>query len=636
MRERLNSQPDDMNKLFERMLSDVDPVYWKSLAFYVQLMRLGNEDYSCLPLTTVSIIATAQLNKRIYSYEEFANECKRTETQITTQSAGLLEIHNDRTGKYSGVEKAHWEKAEIKHVSDRPGFLLRPEDFDRRRCSGNEPYPIMLDYEARRTKWIHRSAYEFISNLNEKKNLLFELSSSRQELVKLMGEGWISYIMAAPSYVKFKRPGAKCGKNWPLMKSLTVERLRFFFEFISTWKDVFPKTVSTLLDNLCSICIQINDMDEFYGTQIHEWLDADANTYAGKVMFWSECAIGTLLPYIVSRMDRILEGTGGDSLIAHLLACSLYSSEYWRLHRYPADLEQFNDAIAEVLLQRTIQKFECQATEYKCITKGNSHRLRSSSFICATWKEPAIGGSMDVMTRLILWLGSILSESLMLQRTFVRAPASLSTLMAVSDLYLAPDFRLNRMYVQVSAAVWTKIYYAIMDQWKHLRSGGKIGDIIGNAFYAGQVDRAVRIPCVPPAKKRKLASHKNADFGYYGSEVSWDIATEWESSRVVTLQPRIATSARLLGLLAWHTDYADITACRFGMIRNIKKRREVCEMLLENIKVSEQDLDGGQQLVAAACVRAGLLDPDIEGTGGSILRYQPSDENSPLDEDELY
>ncbi|KAI0910131.1 hypothetical protein F4823DRAFT_638066 [Ustulina deusta] len=95
MQERLDSLPKDMNQLFERMLSDVDPVHRKSLAFYLQLMNLKTKYYSQharARLTTIPIIATAQLTKRVSSYEEFAIECERTETQIATQSAGLLEI----------------------------------------------------------------------------------------------------------------------------------------------------------------------------------------------------------------------------------------------------------------------------------------------------------------------------------------------------------------------------------------------------------------------------------------------------------------------------------------------------------------------------------------------------------------
>ncbi|RWA04733.1 hypothetical protein EKO27_g10368 [Xylaria grammica] len=196
MQRRLDSLPRDMHQLFEQMLSNIDPVYRReSLPFYIELMKLSTEIYEVGPIAHIAMITIAQLDTQINGYEEFVNQCERTQTQIATQSAGLLEVHTRRP-KIEG----EWERASIKHVGNLPRFTPGARGINRGRCPEDEPYSIVLDYEARHMKWIHRSAFEFVSNLPNT-NPLFQLSVSREELLQQIGNSYIGYIIDAPSAV---------------------------------------------------------------------------------------------------------------------------------------------------------------------------------------------------------------------------------------------------------------------------------------------------------------------------------------------------------------------------------------------------------------------------------------------------
>ncbi|KAI1275444.1 hypothetical protein F5Y07DRAFT_389906 [Xylaria sp. FL0933] len=249
MQERLDSLPQDMNQLFERILSDVDPVHRKSLAFYVQIMNLETRymhriDRPRIVRIAIPIILTAQLNKPINSYVEFARACERTEIQITTRSAGLLEI-DDSVSKPLW-RRCSWTIARFKHLSNQLGFMPDSKTLNRRICLENEPYPFMLDYEDRYMKWIHRSAFEFLSNPNQ--SPIFKSSWSDEQLLQHIGNSWINYIIDAPAFIG-DFPQTVSSDTAFSMRS----RLRKLSTFIGEWYDDYPTLASTLLDSLCSV-----------------------------------------------------------------------------------------------------------------------------------------------------------------------------------------------------------------------------------------------------------------------------------------------------------------------------------------------------------------------------------------------
>ncbi|KAI8955415.1 hypothetical protein F4801DRAFT_326808 [Xylaria longipes] len=435
MQKRLDSLPRDMNQLFERMLSDIDPVYQKSsLAFYVQLMKLITEHDWLGKFVNIAIIAAAQLDKPTNSYEEFAKKCECTETQIATQSAGLLEVYEDWT---SPPRKDEWETARIKYVSNQPRFTLGAEGLDRRRCPENEPYPVMLNYENRRIKWMHRSAFEFLSNLR-KENSPFELSLNREELLSHIGNSYIRYIVAAPSFFDYIQ------RYEFTTSSSATERDKSLFNFVSSWYSRYPTAASGLLDKLYGVYARY-DLDELHGAKHRTSFNPNTTIYTGGLAFWIGCTDSEFEPYILSRMKHILEDPACDTIIAHLLTESL---DRFYLHSIDLDsgsLPRFIDSLSGLLLQRMVQRLEiggiAQTTKYKCIgrdKKGCSikphHFFLGKVFTCATWKELVTGATTAIMTRLIYILGLFFVWSVSTAQTLLPMPESLSTLMDITDL----------------------------------------------------------------------------------------------------------------------------------------------------------------------------------------------------------
>lgn len=609
MQTRLRSLPKGINQLFQQLFSNIDPVYRKSLGFYVQLMNLMTEHKETSALIDVSIITTAQLQERkeqINTYEEFASSCERTETQIATQSAGLLEIYGDFRELYS---KRDWDEAEMKYFSSKPRFTQpAPESLDRRRCSEHEPYPAMLGYQHRRMGWIHRSAFEFL-----KENPLLELSTDREVLFERIGESWIRYIAAAPSF--FETP-------WPGSTS-TRYRLTQIMNLALLWYDHYPKTASSLLDKVHRIYTQC-DLDELRGAKCQSWFDPASGTYTGEIAFWSDCADLGLgrSSYMFSQVDRILADTAFDTVGAHLLAWSVELCDGGGPY-----IGDFAACLAEAMLKRIVQRSRTGdvglSSKYHCISSADtSHRVRwgpffwGSCFICASWKEPATSRSMKLMQSLIFILSRAFKNGFRSEHTLYYMPPSLPTFMDITDLFVAPAFVFNRICIQISAKTLLSAKY-------HNSTGDIIVNYgnLGSHIPANPTSRDVRILCVPSWKRHLVTPRDSVEtvmhetYAFVSFDpVEWEPVTELEPSQFISIRPHPTTSHRLLGLIHYTLKTrAGEEYPRFGMIPNAQRqRKEVCDMLCQEIKSVEQGLDGGQQLIAAACIRAGLLDPAFD------------------------
>ncbi|KAI3335466.1 hypothetical protein F4824DRAFT_464855 [Ustulina deusta] len=411
----------------------------------------------------------------------------------------------------------------------------------------------MLNYESRYMKWIHRSAFEFLSNLN--KSRPFESSRSYEELLQQIAKGRINYAMAAPSY------------SSPLLRPLIMDRLEECVFFVAQWYNDYPATASTLLDILYSVYAQVGDSDEFGRALSRDQLDLNKYIRTGKIIFWAKCASSFRLhAYMLSRMDCILKETACDSLIAHLLTRSFegFSEASW-LFGEQNSFAQFKNCLSDALLQCTFQRLEdgrfAQATKYICIRQERESPVRyillDPPFNCARWKEPAAGGSMAVMARLLRILRLLVNSGIVADSYPIQLPTSLSTFMDVTDLYVAPTILLNRLHIQMSARAWTTL---CRDRGRQLGDEGDIGSHVS----AVQVDRAVRVLCVPSLKRTGMAPSKEkpVDYDCYRT-LPWDQATELQTSEFIVLQPSTVTSDQLLSLLGYRYHGSGI---KFGVI----------------------------------------------------------------------
>ncbi|KAJ8131506.1 hypothetical protein O1611_g2118 [Lasiodiplodia mahajangana] len=583
MQRRLESLPRDMNQLFERMLSEVEPVYQKSLDFYIQLMVLAKGD-GAWPILfhSVAVITTSLLTKEINTYEEFSEECDRTKTQITTQSAGLLEIFNME--QFMDEAKYEWDQATFHFASDQLDFTSEFASLNRHRCGQNVPYPTIFVYEGQHIAWIHRSAFEFLSN---QKIVPVEFGSSSEGVFRQISEGWMRFIRAAPS-VDYQN-------TLPKVIS-TSYRLSRLFSFIRKRYKIYPKTGSALLDKLHSI-YEHGDPYELRSYDTGPWAPSDIHESTGETEFWSECAKHGLVSYIYSRVDHILEGTDREPVIARLLFHLLWrwradsDYEYTGTGNFTSLVNNLADGLYKCTIQRLNIGGAAQSPRWKCIAPYET-RISSifpqprvtPTFSCATWKEPAVGGSLGTIVDLLNIVSIIQYHS---RPHPLRGSTTFSTLMDATGLYVALKLGLRRVYIQLSGKAYMAAGITL----------DKLEGVLGSCVRAAEFDGAVRILCAPWLKTQE----------------DWRPDPELGYPQFVTLQPSNTTSDQLLNLI--HYRVARLDDIGFNMIQNMRQHREkVCENLIREIKSAEQGLDGGQQLIAAACVKAGFLYSDDEYT----------------------
>ncbi|KAI0440298.1 hypothetical protein F4803DRAFT_527827 [Xylaria telfairii] len=586
LHERLDSLPRDLRELFRQMLTAVDDVYRKSLALYVQLKVVERE--FCEEPFGIPIIAILQLKKRINSYEEFVKECESTEIQIATRSAGLLEVRSTNWQRY---DKSVWKRAGRKFTSNKPCFMPGVCGLERRKCAGDEPCPAIFEHEDRTMEWIHRSAFEFLSGPD---GSMLESGLGREVLLRKLSESCLSYLLVAPSY------GGLGGDT------VTVSRLHQIMRFVHGWYNNYPKMASAFLDNLGSRFTQF-DTDEVVDSITGHWF---SDEYTAETAFWSYCGEHRHWPYVSSRIGRILESTACGSLIAHLLAMAITGTrQRGAAHRI---CPQAVNNLAQALLQLTVQlsrpSHAAQAPTHKCIAAHRSGQLSRNSLwhgilTCATWKELIPDGSMTIMTRLIYILAMLTVADDIRLPPIYRLPfrekvsEQLFALMEMTDLYVAPEFGLNRIFIQISAKAWARFCYSAFP----LTADTALG-YIASHISAVEVCGAVRILCVPSVK------------GHWPEDRC--LVTELRTSQYISIHPSIETSDRLLSLLYYYSRWGE--GVRFKVCPNTREQfNEVCESLLQEIKSVEQGLDGGQQLIAAACIRVGLL--------GANVAYGPRD-----------
>ncbi|KAI1363336.1 hypothetical protein F5Y08DRAFT_340731 [Xylaria arbuscula] len=197
-------------------------------------------------------------------------------------------------------------------------------------------------------------------------------------------------------------------------------------------------------------------------------------------------------------------------------------------------------------------------------------------------------------------------------------PASLSTMLDVTELYVCTKaLELKKIHIQLSATAGIKLAESLAER-------GCDGDALRVHLSAYEVHKPIQLLCLPfskglPKTQQNLYSQDDTLDALF----SLGEANVTKVSDYIRIQPSAATSDQLLSLLLYDCKtmkgYSEVY---FDVWSDKQKLQEVTQMLLEDIKSAGQDLDGGQQLLAAACVKAGFLDPDI--VQRDKLRWLPS------------
>ncbi|KAJ3579080.1 hypothetical protein NPX13_g1486 [Xylaria arbuscula] len=510
----------------------------------------------------------------------------RPETRIAARSAGLLEVV-DFNG---GFNKTTWEYATAKYVSNYPNFMLLSKTRDRRRCSHDEPLPTaMLRFERRSMSWIHRSAFDFVFSPNSSPLIDFEWDL--EGLMHRIGEAWIKYTTYAPTFIEDYK-----------QRSALSSRLEAIITFTSGWYDDYPKVAIALLNTLHSVCKEIEDKHELLSDEALNYHQLSAQTTTiGGFYFWNMCVNWSLFPYILCSLDSKLKHEADVFLATYLLVVPLtYYLGIGAEGEKASTINQFTNSMVNILLQTIRQRLEVgdttEATQYNCIAEEHfqHHPRRVTSF---TWKGPVTHEWVATMRILVYILSKRYVAESPVNPFNLPIPASLSTMLDVTALYVCTKaLELKKIHIQLSATAGIKLAESLAER-------GCDGD-------------ALRV-------------HLSAYENLYSQDdtlhalFSLGEANVTKVSDYIRIQPSAATSDQLLSLLLYDCKtmkgYSEVY---FDVWSDKQKLQEVTQMLLEDIKSAGQDLDGGQQLLAAACVKAGFLDPDI--VQRDKLRWLPS------------
>ncbi|KAI8630606.1 hypothetical protein F5Y19DRAFT_51824 [Xylariaceae sp. FL1651] len=630
---RLDTLPKDLNKLYEQMFAGVEEVYKERFAYYLQLMDFGiDPSMWTRQATSIPIIATSVARPCINTYEKFAMSCQRTETQINTCSAGLLEAHSEKNAYHSPPrpDETQWRKATGRFISDPP--QLSSQELSRRRCIEADPYPAMLEYEDRTMRWIHRSAFDFFFESNSR-NLLSRYNITNDALIHRIGESSISYLAAAPSFDD--------AQNKPRYESQKITKqsvtLRRFREILLWLRYVYLKytaTASALLDKLLLVISQF-DKSELSGAFVLLWSGLNTDQYAGTVTFWSECTQHGLMDHFVSRIDLITQGEAWDSVVAQLLALAMLNMAKVQKRSFGSNPGRFYISLTHNLFGN-LDKLVCglndnddpQSTQFGCtnyklclrrmwVDGGTSDsKIVYDSNRSISWEEPKPGFNYTISPTVTKRLFDIICYSAAgayisryVEDHEQEIPERILRTVKVLGMYMAPEFGLNQLLVQISADVWYLFHQKLPHRGEIRNKPSICSFVIGDYDPVDRLQKAIRVFCVPSMGKQKLFRHKlwrDIDDG----SIPWDPFIELDCSQLVSLHPSSRALRPLLSLLGVVMSVCD--GQFYAMRRTQQQREEVCGMLLSDIESDVQALDASQELIAATCVRAGLLDSDIE------------------------
>ncbi|KAI1170315.1 hypothetical protein F4777DRAFT_569624 [Nemania sp. FL0916] len=461
-------------------------------------------------------------------------------------------------------------------------------------------------------QWIHRSAFEFFSDLQDK-NPMLRFNLSREELLQQIGNSLINCTMAAPSCI--------CQSFFREQFSLTVIRLQYIKDFIADWYNDYPAKASALLDKMHGIHSHLDHEELVF---VDSWNVIDEETIKkiaekNRVgLFWYQCNHENLHPYILSRTSLILKDPGGDVFLASRLVYCFYLRCQKTGSKFLVSNESL-DGLGTALQQHTLRTFKMngatETTKYKCVRPvitapafGEWSGVWIHLFSYATWKEPDAGVPAAVTAGLIRILRTLWMWNGWLGDTPLQMPESISNLMDRMTLYVAPNIAFRCLYIQISAKA---LVLASYDLERRRASGDPcLQGSIGRHISASHVHRAVQIVCVPSMGVSPEVPQSLGE-AIYLSVRPLEKTMEPTSFNHIFLHPSIATSDRLLRCLGYEQASPESRLItQFTIIPHTQESwEEMYEMLLQDINSTEQGLDESQRMIAADCVRAAFMDP---------------------------
>ncbi|KAK7920496.1 hypothetical protein PG985_008518 [Apiospora marii] len=582
MLSRINSVPLGIREVFESLIDNVSDLQKQSLGFYLSIMKLSDslihnsKDRPWLPrwLATVPIITLARIGPQAYRtrLEEIPELCSRTENQIRSHSAGLLDIVRVYPWLDEKMNRDTWpDPGSARWLS--PGEFIGDKNWTRRKVVGKvPPYPGLFDYERRALDWVHRSAYDLVHDPVFLRDFSVFVQPVEATLQKLLA-GYILDFALAPSFSSFYyRVGSTT--HWRLED--TVEALA------KSWS-LSPSAVTSATDCLYRVCLQCN-VDEFGHIEVPKAVVRD---YA----FWDNILRYDMLEYALERIHEI-----PLPCLPHFIKSVAYMSN--RESRLCAKL--FDSLIASLRttgsavqrLQRTTQK------RLRVLVKREHENSTTVSY------GKLMKNHTSNATQTDIWVATGFVELLkyIIKDTSDLSPLStiINPICAISDsvdLFVGIASGGRRLYLQIAGSLFVDPQGLVYDGLRRLAS-----------LNLQANPPLVRLICIPsrsyPYRKKRL-----------GADI--DLLDLKEIKFFIKIDLNLRTAILLLNLL--RNDLGNPVSLldlpkrsepvSWPLIFATEKELRNChQLIVEDVRYTEQLHDSTEKLLSLACIRVHLWD----------------------------
>lgn len=208
VRKRVESTPSQMESLFAHMLASVEPIHRESLAFYIEIVRSGRDEFGAVWPTSVALITASTIPEDLTNYREFSAKCKRTEKQILAQSKGLLELSDELRLVYppqllwsipQNTSRTDSGPSTASTWRSRKAIAMSRELITNDSQARDPSHLHFAMYDNKFVTFVHRSAYEFLFSSACEEALRKFSPTPRKKIQYSLLTAHLKLLVAAPS-----------------------------------------------------------------------------------------------------------------------------------------------------------------------------------------------------------------------------------------------------------------------------------------------------------------------------------------------------------------------------------------------------------------------------------------------------
>lgn len=335
LRSRLSAIPSDMNALFSKMLSEIDEVHKRSLAFYLKAMDLlHQEDNGWLKCTpNIALLAASKTQEDPVNYGGFIKTCERVHKEIVAQSKGLLEAHDESPRiSYPKQWTVRQNQTELVNSLSSSTSKGRQEILRFRQTETLDwRAQQLVQYEHTTAQWVHRTAYDFIFTHEPDIVRTILCMVTHTEVAEALVEGSMKLLVALPSLYPTTGPlepalGLRAVSSARMIAQMTPELGATVFDYFDEIESLIEKSNLEELRSSYALSFPLGEDHRFLYYDSHfsdagrvkpqNSLPKDWERDSIKLIIWEDCVAFGFYCYIKSILPEIRKCHHGPSALA--------------------------------------------------------------------------------------------------------------------------------------------------------------------------------------------------------------------------------------------------------------------------------------------------------------------------------